>query len=265
MTSTPPDHDNNEQADSLASAAQVVAARVHAGATLWCIAPGLDDHARHLAVEFVHPASLGAHAVSAVALATRADDDLIDSVRTNARAGDVIVSMGDADTKLVSELGERSQAWGVTHVHIGWSAQPRTFTATRFVRIGGDHRAERLLTRAYHLLWELTFICLHQPQSAVALSETESCAVCADEATIGEVEQLLDGDRARVRTAFGPFRVDVSLVPPLKRHDLLLLHAGSALRVLASAGARPEGVVRPGEHRSAAAAHSPNLPARSIS
>ena len=235
MTLTPPDDDYNEQADSLAGAAHVVAARIHAGATLWCIAPGLDDHARHLAVEFVHPASVGARAVSAVALLTLPHDDLIDSARYNARAGDVIVSMGDSDTQFVSELGERSQAWGVTHLHIGWSAQPRPFTATRFVRIGGDSRAERLLTRAYHLLWELTFICLRQPQSPVASSETESCAVCADEATIGEVEQLLDGDSARVRTAFGPSRVDVSLVPPLKRHDLLLMHAGSALRVLAPA------------------------------
>ena len=164
---------HESMAASLAAAASVLAARINDGATLWCIAPGLEDHARHLAVEFVHPASVGARAVPAVALPTVSPHALVATVRSSARTGDVIISMGDAESTRSAELGASSRAWGVTHVHLGWRTEDRPLgsstdyrldaSPTRFVSIGADATSERFLTRAYHLLWELTFICMRTP------------------------------------------------------------------------------------------------------
>lgn len=220
-----------DAASSLSGAAIELASAIRAGATLWCVAPGLDDHAQHLAVEFVHPSSVGARAVAAVAIPTGMEAEMIQQLRVNAHAGDVIVSMGDADTAFVDALGLRARAWGAVHLHIGWSARTVSRPDTRFVVVGSDARSERFITRAYHMLWELTFVCLGRPAPQPSASDHDLCAVCADEAHIGEIIGV-DGERATVRTACGVVWVDVSLVPPVRVHDLVLVHAGTALRAL---------------------------------
>ena len=227
---------------SLAGAAAMIAERVVAGARIWVLAPGLEDHARHLAVEFVHPASVGARAVPATALA---GSTVIADLRRHCRAGDVVISLGSAENAFAAELSVRALAWGASHVHIGWSSSvsvvgldPRTM----FVRVGDVASAERFLTRAYHLLWELTFLSAQGKSVAAGSSETgpeattTSCAVCSDEAVVGEVEQVLAADVARVRTGCGPVTVDVSLVDPLCTYDLVLIHAGTAIRRLPVGG-----------------------------
>ena len=208
----------------------MLASRIAEGATLWCVAPGMDDHARHVAVEFVHPSSVGARSVPAVALVTATGNPLVDAVRANARSGDVLVTIGDGDSAMVDELRARTQAWGVAHLHLGWSdaAQPNVGTSWAVI-VGVDPGAERFLTRAYHLLWELTFVCLHHVRPT---SERSTCAVCSDEATLAEVEAALDSHRVSARTACGSVIVDVSLIGPIHVHDLLVVHAGTALRLL---------------------------------
>ena len=198
---------------------------------MWCVAPGFDDHARHLAVEFVHPSSVGARAVSGVAIPTSIDAEMTQELRVNVRAGDVIVSMGDADSAFAEGLGLRAPAWGVAHLHIGWTNRSESRPNTRFVSVGPDARSERFLTRAYHLLWELTFVCLARPSPSPRVGNNDSCAVCTDEAVVAEIIEV-DGDRATVRTACGTVRVDVTLVPPVGVYDLVLVHAGMALRTL---------------------------------
>lgn len=220
-----------DASSSLPGAAIELAEAIGAGAMLWCVAPGLDDHARHLAVEFVHPSSVGARAVAAVAIPTGTVAEMMQELRVNAHAGDVIVSMGDADTAFVDGLSLRAQAWGAAHLHIGWSTRTGSRPNARFVGVGPNARSERFLTRAYHLLWELTFVCLGRPSPEPGGSNTDSCAVCSDEAVVGEVMEV-DGDRAAVRTACGTIRVDVTLVPPVGVHDLVLVHAGMAIRTL---------------------------------
>lgn len=222
---------SSDAASSLPGAAIELASAIRAGATLWCVAPGLDDHARHLAVEFVHPSSLGARAVPAVAIPTGMAAEMTQELRASVRAGDVIVSMGHADTAFVDALGVRAPAWGAVHLHLGWSARTTSRPDTRFVEVGPDARSERFLTRAYHLLWELTFVCLGQPSLLPVRGMLDSCSVCSDEAVVGEITDV-DGDRAAARTACGLVRVDVSLVPPVRVHDLVLVHAGMALRTL---------------------------------
>ena len=119
---------------SLPGAAIELASAIRSGATLWCVAPGFDDHARHLAVEFVHPSSVGARAVPAVAIPTSVVAEMTQELRVNIRAGDVIVSMGDADSAFVEGLGLRAQAWGAVHLHIGWTTRTGGRPTTRFVR-----------------------------------------------------------------------------------------------------------------------------------
>ena len=52
----------------LAAAALSVARRFAAGATMWCVAPAWAEHARHVAVEFVHPVIMGKRALPAVSI-----------------------------------------------------------------------------------------------------------------------------------------------------------------------------------------------------
>ena len=224
-------HAGLDASSSLPGAAIELASAIRAGATLWCVAPGFDDHARHLAVEFVHPSSVGARAVPAVAIPTSTVAEMTQELRINVRAGDVIVSMGDADSAFVDGLGLRAQAWGAVHLHIGWTTRSGSRPNTRFVSVGPDVRSERFLTRAYHLLWELTFVCLARPSPSPRIGNDDSCAVCSDEAVVAEITEV-NGDRAAVRTACGTVRVDVTLVPPVGVHDLVLVHAGMALRML---------------------------------
>ena len=229
---------------SLASTARQLATLIRFGATVWVTAPGLEDHARHLAVEFVHPASVGARAVPAVALVGDSSN-VISDLRWLARAGDVVVSLGDADTHLIGELALRSQAWQLTHVHVGWSNDGGVALdpSTHFVRIGASAEAERTITRCNHLLWELIFICFQNDvvaprvvggtsnEADPSAIETRSCAVCADEAVVAEVQRTAKST-ADVRTACGPMTIDVSLVDNLGTYDLVLVHAGIAIRRL---------------------------------
>ena len=228
--------------NSLAVAARHLSSRIAEGSTLWAVAPGLDDHARHFAVEFVHPASVGAMAVPAIAVCGN-PAQVIEKLREQIRTGDVIVSMGPVDAALIIELSNRAVAWGADHVHLGWTQNPgagfldpRSFC----VQLGSDSSAERFLTRSYHLLWELTFICLQNRKLTTPASQdvlmTASCSVCADEATIMEISGLLTNDTARVRTACGPEVVDVSLINEVQVHDLLLVHAGIAIRRIPAFG-----------------------------
>ena len=228
--------------DSLAVAARHLSSRITDGSTLWAVAPGLDDHARHLAVEFVHPASVGAMAVPAIAVCGN-PEQVIERLREQIRTGDIIVSMGSIDSALIAELSIRAVAWGADHIHLGWAQNPgagfldpRSFC----VQLGLDRSAERFLTRSYHLLWELTFICLQNRKLTTPASEdvlaTASCSVCADEATTMEISELLTNGTARVRTACGPEVVDVSLIGEVQVYDLLLVHAGVAIRRLPAFG-----------------------------
>ncbi len=224
--------------DALAVAARHLARRIAEGSTLWTVAPGLEDHARHLAVEYVHPASVGAMAVPAIAV-NGGWEGAIQMLRDRAQPGDVIVSMGSTISAPITDLSLRAVAWGTDHIHIGWQDEtstvplnPRTF----LVRLGTDSSAERFLTRSYHLLWELSFICLQNNRLTKRATENtsalSSCSVCADEATTSEVVEVLANNMARVRTACGPEVVDVSLIDDVQANHLVLVHAGIALRRL---------------------------------
>ena len=62
------------------------ARRFAAGATMWCLAPAWPEHARHVAVEFVHPVIVGKRALPAVSVI---EPDPVAALRATVRAGDV--------------------------------------------------------------------------------------------------------------------------------------------------------------------------------
>ena len=91
------------------------------------------------------------------------------------------------------------------------------------------------LVLVYHLLWELTHVCLEhrgllgaEPPTP-ARKDEEVCITCSDEGRIGEVQALDGAGRAFLRMASGGEWVDISLVTPAVTGDLLVVHAGTAI------------------------------------
>ena len=88
----------------------------------------------------------------------------------------------------------------------------------------------------YHLLWELTHVCFEHPgllQPSSTDDETV-CVTCRDEGRMGEVvAAAADGLDVEVRTADGHEHVDGTLVGPLARDDLVLIHAGTVITKVA--------------------------------
>lgn len=219
-------------ADDLAGASLVLARRLHAGGTLWCASPAWPHHAQHLAVEFVHPVVVGKPALPAVALPPT---PLIATARANARPGDLLVAIGSADDPDVRDLLRRAPAWGVTSLWVGAGRRPEPGAADHVLWLpDGDaapHDGRFILL--YHLLWELSHVCLEHAGLLRPDPECDGpvCVTCSDEGRLAEVVAST-GTSARVRTATGSEDVDVSLVGAVTPHDLLVVHAGMAITLL---------------------------------
>ena len=111
-------------AEGLAVASLALARRFHAGATLWCLAPRWPSHARHLAVEFVHPVIVGKRALPASSVEGA---DPVGWLRLMSRPGDVLIGVGPADDPVTDDLVRRSEAWGVASVRVGAGPRPPGF------------------------------------------------------------------------------------------------------------------------------------------
>ncbi len=225
-------------AGDLASSALAVARRFAAGATMWCCAPQWPAHAHHVAVEFVHPVVVGTRALPAVAVT---DADPVAALRAQAAAGDILTLIAPADDPIAVDAARRASAWGVDTVWIGGGPRPGPGAAEHVLWVDGDEDAAAPhaggFVLLYHLLWELTHVCFEHPGLLVAPAEpTEAaptCATCADEGLLGEVVAA-DDDRTSVRMANGVSDVDTTLVGPVHPHDLVLVHAGTAIALVDS-------------------------------
>lgn len=220
--------------DGLAQAALRVADRLHDGATLWCLAPAAPHHARHLAVEFVHPVIIGKRAFPAVAIDGPAP---VAHLRAQARPGDVLVMVGDPDDAVCADAALRARAWGLVRLWISPSGPPRAGLADLTLWWDSpsiDGSVTAAVVRTYHLLWELTHVCLEHP-GLLAGGARESpppgdrCVTCADDAVVVEVVSPIGADEALVRGPDGTQTIDVSLVGPVLGDDLLLAHGGTAI------------------------------------
>lgn len=218
-------------ADALATAAFAVAGRFASGATMWCVSATWPEHARHVAVEFVHPVIMGARALPAVALP---GPYLVQTVRAAARTGDVLVCVGPGVDTTIVELMQRAPAWGLETVWLGVGERPDRFRGDHL--LWADHHNALYngdLVLLYHVLWELTHVCFEHPGllRPPVECEEEVCVTCSDEGRVAEIVDAT-GAEATVRTAQGVERVDISLVGMVGPNDLVLVHAGTAIEVL---------------------------------
>jgi hypothetical protein len=223
--------------ESVAVAALTLARRFATGATMWCIAPQWPEHARHVAVEFVHPVLVGKRALPAVSIDSA---DPVAALRSLVRSGDVILAVSPSDSPAVAEIMRRAQAWGVTTVWIGAGPRPTTRSADHIVWVDDDPAAvsspaahDGRLVLLYHVLWELTHVCFEHPGLLTPATEAdcldEVCITCSDEGRLGEVIAAENFGRARVRTANGIELVDTTIIADVSPGDLVLIHAGTAI------------------------------------
>ena len=219
----------------LARTALALARRFAAGGRLWCVAPEWPEHARHVAVEFVHPVIVGTRALPAVAVVAIDTSATIEMMRPMVAAGDVILAVAPAQSATVSALCQRALAWGATTVWIGAGDRPRTGAADHVLWLDGTPASayDGSLVLMYHVLWELTHICFEHPgllrvdPSLDACTDTV-CITCSDEGRPGEVVSL-SVLGAKVRTAAGVEIVDTTLIGEVVLGDLILVHAGTAV------------------------------------
>ena len=96
------------------------------------------------------------------------------------------------------------------------------------------------LVLLYHVLWELTHVCLEHPgllaPDSGPAGGIATCVTCSDEGRMAEVVEVQQSGSAVVRTASGPELIDTTIVGPVVAGDLVLIHAGSAIAVLEDAG-----------------------------
>lgn len=152
-------------AREIAEAARSVAERFASGGTMWCAAPGAAAHARHVAVEFVHPVVVGKPGLPAISID---ESDLATAILGVARPGDVVVVIGPSCADVESARRAASDR-GALPVWIGHGKRPSSSSPGPVIWL--DDADEPLarsnaaaydgrLVRQYHLLWELTHVCL---------------------------------------------------------------------------------------------------------
>jgi hypothetical protein len=236
-------------AQDLATASLAMARRFACGATLWCVAPGWEPHAHHMAVEFVHPVIVGKRALPAFALT---GSDLVQRARVAVQAGDILIAVAAARDEVIGDLMRRAPAWGAASAWIGSGPRPAAGAADHVLWIDDQDPmapATGGLVFLCHLLWELTHVSFEHPGllGPEPQGANDACITCGDEGRLAEVvgpaSDHLDpsgfgtsglgipslGSRALVRTAAGQETIDVTLVAPVSVGDLVLVHAGAAL------------------------------------
>ncbi len=225
-------------AEDLAPAALALARRFAVGATLWCVAPQWPAHARHVAVEFVHPVIVGKRALPAVSVD---GPGAAESVRLLSRPGDLLLCVSTADDPLARELVTRADAWGLTSLWLGAGPRPEQ---------GSDVRADHVvwldipepvlaarsgeLVLLYHLLWELTHVVFEHPGLLTPDAECNDdvCVTCSDEGRVAEVRAVLGEGRVEVLARGRAEQIDGRLLEGVRPGDLVLVHAGVAVTSL---------------------------------
>jgi len=218
-----------ELAADLAAAAFTLAKRFAAGATMWSIAPSLEPHALHIAVEFVHPVIMGKRALPAVALT---GPNLVDLVRVSVRPGDIVIGVGAGVDLELRSVMRRSPAWGATTIWIGSGERPAAGAADHVLWLDDpDPRVPATggFVLFYHLLWELTHVCFEHSGLLKPECAEEVCVTCSDEGRVGEVVSPSADGMASVRTARGVESVATALIDPVVAGELVLVHAGTAI------------------------------------
>jgi hypothetical protein len=214
---------------ALAAAALMLAERFAQGATLWCLAAEWPEHGRHVAVEFVHPVVVGKPALPAISVVGAAPIDLL---RTAVRGGDVLLAVGPTASEVTLDAVRRAPAWGISTIWLAAGDHPSTGAADHNLSVFDERHTARhdgTLVLRYHILWELTHVCLEHPGVLRTRCEDDVCITCSDEGQIVEVAAVLADGLVTARTPRGMETLDPELVGPVEVGDLLLAHAGIAI------------------------------------
>jgi len=187
-----------------------------------------------VAVEFVHPVIVGTPALPAVMVP---GDHLWESLRPIALAGDILLVVSRSDDPAVVGLRQRAQAWGLMTIWIGAGPRPEPGSADYVLWVDDEVLSAYggRFVLLYHLLWELTHVCLEHPGLLTPeqeLCEGETCITCSDEGRLAEVVAVQADRRAQVRTPAGIETVDTTLLETVRRNDLVLVHAGTAVTLV---------------------------------
>jgi D-sedoheptulose 7-phosphate isomerase len=177
-------------ADELAAAALTLARRLNSGATLWCVAPEAEHHARHVAVEFVHPVIVGKRSLPAVAIT---DGDPVEAARILVASGDILLAIGDSDDPRLAALLDKGRQWGASTVLVSTGERAMPDAADHVIQVAsGDADGGPLL--AYHLLWELTHVVFEHP----GLLHTGAGHTVADREPTAFLYPFIDADERDV-------------------------------------------------------------------
>ena len=223
--------------ECLAVTALDLARRFGRGATMWCLAPQWPEHARHVAVEFVHPVIVGKRALPAVSIDAA---DPVAALRPLVRANDVILVIGPSDDPNALAVTRRAVAWGATTIWLGCGPRPADGAADHIVWAEDDgdesHGSavhDGRLVLLYHVLWELTHVCFEHPGLLTQADDVECdadvCITCSDEGRVGEVIDTDGSGQTLVRTSRGIETIDTTIIDGVAPGDLVLIHAGAAI------------------------------------
>lgn len=235
-----PDILDRDLAADLTRTALAMARRFAAGATMWCVAPGQESPARHLAAKFTRQMIAGERALPAFGLT---GPDLVRQARVAVRSGDILVAAAAGADAEVADLMRRAPAWGAGSIWIGSGQRPPAGAADHVLWIDDpDLLTPGRFELLCHLLGELTRSYFEHlgPRTEPAADgcAAEVCVTCGDEGRLGEVIEPPGGlsdpvgrldSRALVRTADGEEAVDVTVIAPVAHGDLVLVHAGTAI------------------------------------
>jgi D-sedoheptulose 7-phosphate isomerase len=164
-----------EQAEGLALAAQALAGRFAQGGRLLVMGNGSGTtDAQHVAVEFVHPVTVGARSLPALSLAGDAptllgvasrsglEQAYVHQVALHARPGDAVLALSD-DPATRAGLAAARERELLTLAILGDADVPADH---RVAVSAPDHQVlKEAHVTAYHVLWELVHVFLHVPRT----------------------------------------------------------------------------------------------------
>ncbi len=171
-----------EDAGRIAAACHDMAVRFHRGGRLIAFGNGAAAaDAAHLAVEFVHPVTVGKRALPAISLVTDPatltgiarrsgfDDTFAAQLRIHARPGDIAVgfSVDGRCTNVVRALREAHERRLLTVALVGGDGG-EVAASTGLDHLLRAHSSDPAVVKevhvtTYHVLWELAHVFLEQP------------------------------------------------------------------------------------------------------
>jgi D-sedoheptulose 7-phosphate isomerase len=191
-----------------------MARRFQLGGRLLVVGTGLSTaDAHHVAVEFVHPVTVGNRSLPALAVD-------VGVLPIMAQPPDMVMFVAVGPTNL-AETVEQAGKQGLLTVAL---TGPEPLPAHHALHVDASDPLviRELHVTAYHIMWELVHVFLKAVPT--------HCTTCSDEVEEMEIVEHLPGGLARVRSATGEQEISIELVDAAVGARVRV-HAGVALGV----------------------------------